>query len=112
MIRRLALVATLALSFAPLAVTAAIPGGDCETWAADYNYPRQSVRMAQIGCVESSPRVYVNRPGICNQVARQAARNGYMGGAAVQYVERKVPTCYWDAGAVTYGIRSTTQKAG
>ena len=84
-------------------------GGTCDDWAGEINYPRNSYRMRQIGCTDAgTPGEYRPEVGVCAKVARQAARAGYRGGEAVQYVEAHYPTCYWIVDEARYGVMSTT----
>lgn len=108
--RRLALTALLVLSIAPAFATySGATGGTCDDWAGEINYPRNSYRMRQIGCTDAgTPGEYRPEVGICAKVARQAARAGYRGGEAVQYVEAHYPTCYWIVDEARYGVMSVT----
>lgn len=106
-LRTLVLVLTLSglmIGFGPPNINAVVDS-HCDTWAADWNYPRNSYRMRQLGCVDPNlDAEYVARPGVCNQLARQAARAGLRGHDVVVYVENKRPQCYWDADLRNYDV--------
>jgi hypothetical protein len=98
---------TIAPAFATYSPTAAYDA-HCETWAADYRYPRWSYRMRQLGCNDNDvPALYEATPGYCARLARQAGRAGLRGHDVVQYVERK-SDCYWQPLTRTYEVAHRT----
>lgn len=85
-------------------------GGSCTDWAAEIGDPRNSYRLRKLGCFDPViGEMYVARPGICNQIARQGARAGLRGHDVVVYVRGKNPACYWNPDYRNYAVALTTQ---
>lgn len=107
---RLTAVALFAFALAPAFATYSASGGNCASWAVEIGEPRDSYRMRQLGCFDpNGDAVYVARPGICNQIARQATRAGLRGHDVVVYVRDKNPACYWNPDYRNYAVALTTQ---